>query len=68
VDREDLNTSRIKTLKELESEHILQVLRRCNGKVRGDDGAANLLDIKPTTLESRMKKLGIKKEFVLASS
>ena len=68
VDREDLSRSRIKTLKELESEHILQVLRHCNGKVRGDDGAANLLDIKPTTLESRMKKLGIKKEFVLSSS
>ena len=61
------NTARIKTLKELEIEHILQVLRHCDGKIRGDDGAANILDMKPTTLESRMKKWGIKKEYILTS-
>ncbi len=66
IDGKAPDTSRIKTLKELESEHILHVLRQCNGKVRGEDGAATLLDIKPTTLESRMKKLGIKKEYVLS--
>jgi transcriptional regulator with GAF, ATPase, and Fis domain len=57
--------AQFKTLKEQESQHILKVLRHCNGKVRGEDGAATILDIKPTTLESRMKKLGIKKEYVL---
>ncbi len=62
-----LAAPRFKTLKELESQHILKVLRHCNGKVRGEDGAAGILEIKPTTLESRMKKLGIKKEFVLFS-
>ncbi|MGD8460023.1 MAG: sigma 54-interacting transcriptional regulator [Desulfobacterales bacterium] len=63
-----IGPSHMQTLKELESQHILQVLRHCNGKVRGKDGAAAILDIKPTTLESRMKKLGIKKEYVLSSS
>ena len=62
-----LGAARFKTLKELESQHILQVLRHCNGKVRGEDGVAAILDIKPTTLESRMKKLGIKKEYVLSN-
>jgi transcriptional regulator with GAF, ATPase, and Fis domain len=58
--------ARIKTLQELETEHILTVLRLCGGKIRGEDGAAVTLDIKPTTLESRMKKWGIKKEYILS--
>ncbi len=68
IDTEAFKPSHIKTLKELESRHILQVLKHCNGKVRGEDGAAAILDIKPTTLESRMKKLGIKKEYILSGS
>lgn len=35
-------------------------LRQCKGKISGSNGAAELLGIKPTTLASRMKKLGIK--------
>jgi transcriptional regulator with GAF, ATPase, and Fis domain len=62
-----LDTARFMTLKELESQHILKVLKHCNGKVRGENGAATILDIKPTTLESRMKKLGIQKKYVLSS-
>jgi transcriptional regulator with GAF, ATPase, and Fis domain len=61
------DAARFKTLKELESQHILKVLKHCKGKVRGEDGAATVLDIKPTTLESRMKKLGIKKEYILSN-
>jgi len=57
---------RIQSLKDQEREHILQVLRHCKGKIRGLGGAAQLLDINPNTLESRMKKLGIKKEHVHA--
>lgn len=34
-------------------------LRHCNGKVFGRGGAAELLEIKPTTLASRIKSLGI---------
>jgi transcriptional regulator with GAF, ATPase, and Fis domain len=35
------------------------MLRKANGRIRGRNGAAELLNIKPTTLESRMEKLGI---------
>lgn len=38
---------------------ILNALQRTRGKLYGHDGAAHLLGIKPTTLASRMKKLGI---------
>lgn len=53
------------TLADTERTTIIQALRQCNGKIRGPQGAAALLDIKPTTLEARMKKLGIVKEHVL---
>lgn len=38
---------------------IVNALQRARGKLYGEDGAAHLLGIKPTTLASRMKKLGI---------
>ncbi|WP_375293171.1 sigma 54-interacting transcriptional regulator [Bradyrhizobium sp. sGM-13] len=47
------------TLEAAERTHILQVLEQCGWRIRGSNGAAELLDVKPTTLESRMKKLGI---------
>jgi PAS domain S-box-containing protein len=47
------------TLEEHERQYILQVLDHTGWKVSGDQGAAQILGIKPTTLESRMKKLGI---------
>ena len=37
----------------------IDALRQTKGKLYGDDGAASLLGIKPTTLASRMKKMGI---------
>ncbi|MGD0276587.1 MAG: sigma 54-interacting transcriptional regulator, partial [Syntrophales bacterium] len=47
------------TLKENERTHILWALQKTNWKLRGSNGAARLLDIHPSTLEFRMKKLGI---------
>jgi len=41
--------------------NILTALRITNGKMSGEDGAADLLGIKPTTLASRMKSLGVEK-------
>jgi transcriptional regulator with GAF, ATPase, and Fis domain len=46
-------------LDELEREHIVSVLDRTGWRVSGERGAAEILGLKPTTLESRMKKLGI---------
>jgi len=47
------------TLQEMERQHILTVLERARWKVSGPNGAAAILGLKPTTLEFRMKKLGI---------
>jgi formate hydrogenlyase transcriptional activator len=48
-----------RTLDEVQREHILKVLEATGGRVSGERGAARVLGLKPTTLESRMKKLGI---------
>ncbi len=48
-------------LKRQERENIVQALRLTKGKIFGSDGAAVLLGMKPTTLASRIKALGIKK-------
>jgi transcriptional regulator with GAF, ATPase, and Fis domain len=47
------------TLDEVQRKHILKVLGRTEWRVSGARGAAKILGLKPTTLESRMKKLGI---------
>jgi formate hydrogenlyase transcriptional activator len=47
------------SLDEAERAIILQAVVQCNWRIRGSNGAAALLDIKPTTLESRIKKLGL---------
>ena len=56
----------IKTIDENERDHILRVLKICNGKVAGERGAANLLGVPTSTLNSKMKKLGIKKEHIFS--
>jgi formate hydrogenlyase transcriptional activator len=47
------------TLAALEVQHIRRVLDSTNWRVRGRGGAAERLGLKPTTLESRMARLGI---------
>lgn len=47
------------TLEEMERQHIVDILEQTNWRVSGDKGAAAILGLKPTTLEARMKKLGI---------
>jgi PAS domain S-box-containing protein len=49
------------TLHEAEREHILRVLREAKGQIGGEDGAASRLGLKRTTLNSKMKKLGIER-------
>jgi formate hydrogenlyase transcriptional activator len=49
------------TLHEAEREHILRVLRETGGQIGGPDGAAERLGLKRTTLNSKMKKLGIER-------
>jgi formate hydrogenlyase transcriptional activator len=47
------------SIEEVERAHIEKVLKTCGWKVTGKDGAAERLGLKRTTLQSRMKKLGI---------
>lgn len=51
----------IVSLEENEKQHILRALEQTKWKIRGKNGTAELLQIKPTTLESRMQKLGIQR-------
>jgi transcriptional regulator with GAF, ATPase, and Fis domain len=53
--------SREATLEELERSHILQVLQQTRWRVEGPKGAAAILGLNPSTLRSRMHKLGIRR-------
>jgi formate hydrogenlyase transcriptional activator len=52
----------LQKLEEVEKEHIIETLKKVNWRVSGEKGAAKILGLNPTTLEARMKKLGIKRE------
>jgi formate hydrogenlyase transcriptional activator len=49
-------------LEHVEKEHIIETLKRTGWRVSGEKGAAKILGLNATTLEARMKKLGIKRE------
>lgn len=62
-------TKVIKTLEDVkniqaqtEREYIISILKQASGRVRGANGAAQIMNIKPTTLESKMAKLKIRRE------
>ena len=59
----ELNPARVPassmTLKNLQIEHITATLQSTNWRIRGQGGAAERLGLKPTTLETRMAKLGV---------
>ena len=52
----------VATLAAVQREHILRVLALTKGRIYGAGGAAQLLGLKPSTLQSRMKKLGIARQ------
>ena len=51
--------ARPETFEEVERNHLLRILEMVGWRIRGEGGAAQILAMKPTTLESRMQKLGI---------
>lgn len=55
----------LKTIDENECEHILRILKYCNGRKSGPGGAADILGVPPSTLNSKIKRLGIKKEHLI---
>jgi len=54
---------RVKSLIDNERDHILLALEQCSWKIYGEGGAAELLELHPSTLNSRIKKLGIEKKY-----
>ncbi|TDQ11529.1 sigma-54-dependent transcriptional regulator [Pedobacter metabolipauper] len=56
--------AQLKTIRENEIDHIIAALKVCNGKISGPGGAAEILDLPYSTLTSRIKKYGIKKELI----
>ncbi len=44
-----------------ERENIFAVLQKASWKIKGVDGAAELLGVKPTTLSSRIEKMGLRR-------
>jgi transcriptional regulator with GAF, ATPase, and Fis domain len=59
VTSETLQDNRLLTKDEMEKRHIERALIRCSGIVGGTRGAAQLLGVRRTTLQYRMRKLGI---------
>lgn len=53
----------VKALAELEHDYILRVLKKTNWRIDGKNGAALLLDMNPSTLRARMRKLGIRRQY-----
>jgi formate hydrogenlyase transcriptional activator len=54
-------TSSISTLEEAERQHILRALKQTQWRIAGPKGAAVILGMKRTTLQARMRKLGIRR-------
>jgi len=48
-------------LQQRERENLLVILEKANWRIKGADGAAEMLGVKPTTLVTRMKKMGLRR-------
>ncbi len=57
----DLSRTQLRTLAEIERDHIFQVLKEKNWAIEGKKGAAVILGLNPSTLRARLRKLGIKR-------
>jgi len=62
AEREAVAGAASSSLEDTEREHILKMLRETNGVISGPDGAAARLGLKRTTLNSKMRKLGISRQ------
>jgi len=61
---EDDRASLVKSLDDVEKEHIISVLEQTGWRIEGTSGAAYLLGLKPSTLRARMAKLGIQRRLI----
>jgi formate hydrogenlyase transcriptional activator len=66
-DSSPVTTLSAMSLEEMDRMHIVSILERTGWRVRGRNGAAEILSLKPTTLDSKMKKLGIHRKIPFSS-
>jgi formate hydrogenlyase transcriptional activator len=59
MEEPELPSAELSTLEAAEREHILHALREAKGVIAGRHGAASRLGLKRTTLNAKMRKLGI---------
>jgi transcriptional regulator of acetoin/glycerol metabolism len=59
LDVTDVRDEQTTTFDEMARQHLLHTLDDCGGVIEGPHGAAARLGLKPATLRSRMKKLGL---------
>jgi DNA-binding NtrC family response regulator len=52
----------VRTLDQVQRDYIEEILRITGGRIYGPNGAAELLGLKPSTLQSRMQKLGVERD------
>lgn len=57
---ETISEDEIIAFDDMNRRYLARILKLTDGKIYGDDGAAALLDLKPTTLQSKLKRLGLK--------
>jgi len=61
---EEIQAETFQSIAEVDKAHIIAALKKCNGRISGKGGAAEILNLPPTTLNSKMKKLGISWKFI----
>jgi formate hydrogenlyase transcriptional activator len=64
--QESVDTESIRTLEENEKSYIIKMLEKTHGRIEGKSGAAEILGINPSTLRSRIKKLGISSKNIIS--
>ena len=57
-----LRDGELSTLADATRQHVARVLQATRGRIYGPGGAAEILGLKPSTLQSKMKKLGLRRE------
>lgn len=64
IEEPEIITESFRSIAEVDKDHIIAALKKCNGRVAGKGGAAEILNLPATTLNSKMKKLGISWKFI----
>ncbi len=68
VRKNDLSKRAMDTLEQAERNHIIRALQQCRGKIFGPGGAAEMLGVNASTLNSKIRKLGIEREIDFRSN